>query len=327
MTAAAVQQRTEAWHELRRTSIGSSDLPVLAGLSPWKSEYELAMEKLGQMPVEVREGVDPRLVGELLEPGILELYRRQTGRQARKQHGVRTAAARPWAIASLDALTINEAPNRIVELKHSYAAKWRGDRIPEDVEIQVMWQLGVAGYQLADVCALVYGLPRVYEIAFDQSYFDDLVVLAERFRARLDAGLMPDPDGSDSARRAIAARYPVDDGNFLRPSDETNAIAREIRDAELEAKAASDREATAKNAMRAVLGEASGVGDLKVDGYSISWKASRATTTTDWESLARDIVAGDEDFLAAQIAHHTVTKPGSRRLLTRFDLGEEESPR
>jgi len=329
MTAPAIQQRSEAWHELRRVSIGSSDLPVLAGLSPWKSEYELAMEKLGQMPVEVREGVDPRLVGEILEPGILELYRRQTGRQAKQQHGVRTAAKQglPWAIASLDALTINEKPNRIVELKHSYAAKWRGNTLPEDVEIQVMWQMGVSGFDQADVCALVYGLPRVYELAFDPTYYQDLLVLASRFRARLDEGLMPDPDGSDSARRAIAARYPVDDGNFLRASDETNAIAREIREAELEAKAAANREATAKNAMRALLGEATGVGDLKVDGYQISWKASRESTTTDWEALARDLVAGDTDFLEKAIAQHTVTKPGSRRLLARFDLVEEESTR
>ena len=327
MTAPAIQQRTEAWHELRRVSIGSSDLPVLAGLSPWKSEYELAMEKLGQMPVEVREGVDPRLVGEILEPGILELYRRQTGRQAKRQHGIVRHAEMPWAIASLDALTVNERPNRIVELKHSYAAKWRGDRLPEDVEIQVMWQLGIARYQLADVCALVYGLPRVYELAFDQGYLDDLVTLASRFRARLDAGEMPDPDGSDSARRAIAARYPVDDGNFLPASDETNVIAREIREAELEAKEAANREATAKNAMRALLGAATGVGDLKVDGYQISWKASRDSTSTDWEAIARQMAVESPAVYTALLEQHTATKPGSRRLLTRFDLAEEESTR
>jgi putative phage-type endonuclease len=323
----AIQQRTQAWHELRRVSIGSSDLPVLAGLSPFKSEYELAMEKLGQMPVEVRDGVDPRLVGEILESGILELYRRQTGRQARRQHGVRSAArqGRPWAIASLDALTINEAPNRIVELKHSYAAKWRGNTIPEDVEVQVMWQLGTAGYELADVAALVYGLPRVYELAFDQSYYADLVVLAERFRARLATGLMPDPDGSDSARKAIAARYPIDDGSFLPASDETNLIAREIRDAEIDATAAVNRERTAKNAMRALLGEATGVGSLKVDGYQISWHAAGDTTRIDWEAIARLMEAENPEVYRLLLEEHSRTSSGSRRLLARFDLGQEES--
>jgi putative phage-type endonuclease len=323
VTAPAIQQRSQAWHELRRVSIGSSDLPVLAGFSPWKSEYELAMEKLGAMPPEVREGVDPRLVGELLEPGILELYRRQTGHQAKAQHGVRQHPDLPWAIASLDAVTINERPNRIVELKHSYAAKWRGDRLPEDVEVQVVWQMGVSGYWKADVCALVYGLPRIYELTYDPAYFDDLVRLAERFRAQLDAGQMPEPDGTDSARRAIVTRFPADDGTWLRPSDELVAIAHEIRDAEREAKAAADREATAKNAMRALLGEASGVGSFLIDGFEISHKRSKDSVTIAWQQVAEDLGAAlDERALPDAVASHTTTKPGSRRLLARFDQAE-----
>jgi putative phage-type endonuclease len=343
---AGVKQRTPEWHAARALSIGSSDLPVLVGLSSFKSEYELALEKAGQMPTEEAPagGMDPREVGTLMEPVLLELYRRNTGRRARRVHRLIAHPDHPWATASLDAETIGETPNRDVELKHSYSIRWSQKTLPEEVEVQVMWQMGVSGYRAADVMALVYGVPRVVPVDFDESYFADLLAIATSFRERTAAGILPKPDGSESARHALSTRFPADDGTFLPTSLETAAIAAELRDAKGGFAAAKGRLGTAENAVRAVLGDATGMGALEADGYRITWKRTSDRTATDWKAYATELeqelaFLNDASRLAtaglitaptydlAEIRErHTATTPGGRRLLATFANATEEEP-
>lgn len=335
MTVPAIKQRTPEWHELRRDSVTSSDMPVLVGLSPFKSEYELALEKTGQMPPEEEpaDGTDPREVGLLIEPVLLELYRRRTGRDAHRIHRTHIHRDIPWAAASLDAETIRERPNRIVELKHSSSIRWASKALPEDVEVQVMWQMGVAGIHHADVTALVYGQLRVIPIEFDESYFADLVAIATRFHERVEAGILPDPDGSDSARRALSTRFPSDDGTFLATSIETSAIAEELRQAKGELVAAKARLGTAENAVRAVLGDATGMGSLEADGYRITWKRTADVHRVDWKAyaLALEALVITEaphalEEVSATRDRNTETTPGGRRLLAKFADAPEEEP-
>jgi putative phage-type endonuclease len=341
-----IRQGTPEWLTWRRAEcrVGSTDIVALTGLSPWKSEYELAIEFQAQADPDVdvaleAETHDQREVGLLMEPVLLELYRRRTGRNARHVHRVLAMKERPWAVASLDAETQGERPNRLVELKHSWAVRWSTATLPEDVEVQVMWQLGVSGYPAADVMAMAHGVPRVVPIEFDQSYFDDLVAIAERFRERTLAGILPKPDGSDSARRAIQTRFPVDDGSFLPTSLETAAIAEELGVARADLAAAKNREGTAANAVRALLETATGMGTLEADGYRITHKRTADRTITDWKPYALDLeqvlqlVAEQSDDIAgaslsARVADvregHTHTEPGGRRLLAKFANASEQ---
>ena len=40
------------WHELRASSIGGSDVAALLGISPYKSKWQLWMEKSGKLEAE-----------------------------------------------------------------------------------------------------------------------------------------------------------------------------------------------------------------------------------------------------------------------------------
>ncbi len=51
MTALAIRQNSPEWLEARRLTIGSSDIPVIVGESPYKDAHTLAAEKLGLVPV------------------------------------------------------------------------------------------------------------------------------------------------------------------------------------------------------------------------------------------------------------------------------------
>lgn len=46
-TVIDVQQGTDDWHRFRRKHIGASDAPIILGVSPWRTPYQLWQEKLG----------------------------------------------------------------------------------------------------------------------------------------------------------------------------------------------------------------------------------------------------------------------------------------
>src|SRR5690348_18131132 len=142
--ALAVRQGTPEWLAARRLTIGSSDIPVIVGESPYKSAHTLAAEKLGLVEASVDDEQQELFdIGLLMQPTLLAIYERKTGRKVRAQHGWRTHREIPWATASLD----GEAPvKRIVEAKWTNAARWRkGERVPGDVQAQVQWQMFVVG--------------------------------------------------------------------------------------------------------------------------------------------------------------------------------------
>jgi len=68
---------TKEWHEDRRKGIGGSDSPVILGVSPFKSPYDLWREKIGE--VEPTEPTPPMLRGKYLEPIIAQIYQERTG--------------------------------------------------------------------------------------------------------------------------------------------------------------------------------------------------------------------------------------------------------
>src|SRR5689334_6309347 len=59
----ALLQNTSEWLEMRRNKIGASDAPVIMGVSPWKTPFQLWEEKLGigkekETTASMRRGID-----------------------------------------------------------------------------------------------------------------------------------------------------------------------------------------------------------------------------------------------------------------------------
>lgn len=68
-----------AWLQERRTGIGGSDAPVVLGISPWSSRYELYQVKIGA--IEPDSADEPwKELGRQLEPVVFRLLAMRTGR-------------------------------------------------------------------------------------------------------------------------------------------------------------------------------------------------------------------------------------------------------
>lgn len=277
--ALPIRQGTPAWEAARKATIGSSDIAVIAGESPHKSAYTLAAEKLGLIPEVLDESTRELMaIGHLMQPVLLELYERKTGRHPKAAPAWRQHRDLPWATASLD----GTAPvRRIVEAKWSHSKRWRsGEKVPGDVFVQVEWQLFVMGWDVADVVVLDFVTPRVETIERDDAVIADLHYLATDFRAYLERGELPPIDGSESTRSSLSARFPRDDGTWLPQAPELVELTRALAEARAAKKAADDTERSVGNALRAVLGEASGIEGL------VSFKKNADSTRINWPAIA-----------------------------------------
>jgi putative phage-type endonuclease len=78
------------WLAVRQGGIGSSDAAAAVGLSPYKSQLELWLEKTGRATTKAETtGMDdPCYWGTMLEPYVETAYQQKTGRKVRRVNAV-----------------------------------------------------------------------------------------------------------------------------------------------------------------------------------------------------------------------------------------------
>jgi len=95
-----LEQNTQEWLDYRRTRIGASDAPIIMGLSPWSTPYDLYKEKV--------EGIQKKQTwamnrGKELEPAARELFEKTMLVEVKPK--VVQSEVYPWMIASLDGIS------------------------------------------------------------------------------------------------------------------------------------------------------------------------------------------------------------------------------
>ncbi len=153
-------QNTPAWEEARRDSIGSSDLPVITGSSPFAnaSAYDLwawMTRRIDAIPVdeETQERYD---LGHAIEPVIADMYTAKYERPLRRVRRMLRHRDIEWATASLDRVSAVKGDRRIVECKWDPWARFSHEYegVPPYVIEQLQWQLLVTGYEAGEVAVL-----------------------------------------------------------------------------------------------------------------------------------------------------------------------------
>ena len=147
-TIVKLVQGSAEWHEHRRKYRNASETPVVLGVSPWQTPYQLFQHKLGLVEPEVTPAM---LRGTQLEPAARAAYEQLTG-----------LVMQPLVLldgeysASLDGLTLGG--ERILEVKCPVKGRdstlWatvEAGRLPEQYAWQVQHQLMVTRADVADV--------------------------------------------------------------------------------------------------------------------------------------------------------------------------------
>jgi putative phage-type endonuclease len=296
------------WLEVRKRGIGSSDAAAAVGLSPYKSQLELWMEKTGRAPAtNEHQGLeDPRFWGTLLEPYVALAYQQKTKRRVRKVNAVLQHPTYAFMRANIDREVVGCPDVQLLECKTAgeFGSRLWKDGVPEYVQLQVQHQLAVTGKDVADVAVLLCGQKlEIHRIARDEEVIARLVVLESRFWECVEAETPPPADGSESAARALRDLYQGNDTSLDFTGDSSMC---QIFDglaalrAELDAKERSAERL--KQTLQQAMGDAS--------------KASFANGVLTYRR-AKDGVSLDTKRLTAEhpeiTAQYMVTRPGSRR--------------
>ena len=156
------------------------------GLSPYKSQLKLWMEKTGRTPAsEEHQGLDdPRFWGTLLEPYVALAYQQKTERRVRKVNAVLQHPTYAFMLANIDREIVGCPDVQVLECKTAgeFGSRLWKDGVPEYVQLQVQHQLAVTGKDAADVAVLLCGQKlEIHRIPRDDDVIARLVVLESRF--------------------------------------------------------------------------------------------------------------------------------------------------
>ena len=150
----ALIQQTQEWLDFRKKMLGASDAPTIMEVSPWKTSYQLWLEKLDLIPSSYQSNAMRR--GIQLESEALLNFSLAVGVQVAPK--VMLHATVPYMMASMDG--ISDDGKIAVEIKcpgdkdHALASQ---GIVPEKYYPQLQHQL--------EVC----GLDKIYYFSFNKS--------------------------------------------------------------------------------------------------------------------------------------------------------------
>ena len=306
--ASTTELTREQWLDIRQLGIGSSDAAVAVGLSPYKSQLTLWLEKTARKAPEDISLKEAVLWGVELEPVLAQVYAKRTGYKVRRVNAVLQHPEHTFMLANLDREVVGhpDGPG-ILEIKtasyHS-APQWE-EGVPVAYQCQVLHQLAVTGHAWAEVAVLIGGQDfRIYRIERDEEKIRDLTERETQFWLQVTRNQQPEPDGSEDAGSALAWLFPRDDGETVDLSDspEFNQLFGELLHLREHKEEVELRESQIKQRLQATLGEATA--GLFADG-KITWKRSKDRLAPDLDRLGQD----HPDLLS----HYVKPVPGSRR--------------
>lgn len=177
---------TAKQRERRKSALGASDIPAVLGRDPFRSPYDLWLEKSGRTP---EEPDNSRFdVANALEPAILMLAEKKLGSKIVKP---KTTFTHPGGVilANVDGMVDEfKSGQPIVEAKSTCIDGGWGDpdtdQVPDRVLIQVQIQMACAGSKVAHVARLLgkFGFKfEMYRVLFDAELAAELIKRAHAF--------------------------------------------------------------------------------------------------------------------------------------------------
>ncbi len=167
-----IESYSKEWYEIRKNKIGASDAPIIMGVSPFTTPYQLWQQKLGiSEPIAMNKAMER---GHVLEEEAREQVEKLTGKKFPPK--VVFHPEYPWMMATLDGLEIEE--ETFLEIKcpgkkdHDIAKE---GKIPEKYFPQLQHQFAVTGLEKA-IYYSFDGEDGIYiEIKRDDKYIKSLI--------------------------------------------------------------------------------------------------------------------------------------------------------
>lgn len=275
------------WLANRRLGIGGSDAAGVLGLSPWTTPLKIYLEKRGE--IEGDEQTLPMEMGTLLEPVIIELFRRRTGQEVITGESIQNlvSARHTFMRANLDGM-VPGANRRIVEAKLASSDEQWGfpgsDEVPVQYGAQAQHQMAVTEIDVVEFAVLFvrFGIRELqtYTVERDDELIEMMVEREGEFWQRVIDGNPPEPTNPDDIR----LRWPTDTGREIEATEDIAQAWGELLAVRSTLKQATEREVELKSQIQSYMADAA---KLTAYGRTIAtWKQSKDSLVLDKDRLA-----------------------------------------
>ena len=290
----------DKWLEARKLGIGASDMPVILGLSPWKSILELHSEKTGETESEDLSDNEFIKWGNRLELPILQAYAEETGRPANHSGHLIRSIEHPWAQCTLDGITgADDHPLEgtgfqygwPLQIKNTSAFKaddW-ADGPPEQYVVQEHHEMLVTGAQKATIACLLGGNRLVWaDVERNEILIKKIIHHGEAFWRRVLDRRPPPPDGSEATKKALSRLHPRDNGKIVELAGDLRGAVESIRLCKAAIKEEEGNLRHWENQIKAAMGD-NQAACFAGGGPTITWRSSERAGYTVKPSTIRTL--------------------------------------
>lgn len=254
----------EDWLAERRHGVGSSDAPIILGLTSWSSRVRLHAEKTGKVGESFTD-TEKTAMGRRMEPVILELLVEALEGEGHKVEGglldgrLIKNQAKPWLRATCDAAIQVDGLGYTVEVKNSDRWEDWSEGPPPAYAVQCQHQMAVTGQARMLLCVLVRGwMLRWCWVDFDADlWVETIEPELAAFWTCVQTGDLPPIDASAETRKTLAQLFPASvKGEEVSLGGEWIDRDRQLVTLQATASAALDEVELIKNELRAEIGDA-----------------------------------------------------------------------
>lgn len=266
------------WLKWRRMGISGSDASVIAGVNPFRSIFDLWLDKTGQK--EPEEGESEYIYfGNVLEPVVRKEFMRRTGLKVRRKMAILQSGEYPFMLADLDGVIYEDGKLCIFEAKTASAYKreiWE-EGVPLEYQYQIQHYMAVTGAEKTYIAALVGGNTFLYhEVCRDEEMIRSIIRMEREFWENcVLAGEEPEADGSGATTDFLNERYGASNGKCVELPEEALQLCERYDELSSRIDELKEQKEAVTNKIKTYLkeNESGTVGERRID-----WKT--VTTTT-----------------------------------------------
>lgn len=207
-TVIDLKPNSQEWLDFRKNKIGASDVPIIMGISPWKTPLQLWEEKT----LNKTQAPNSAMIrGSRLESDALQWYNiKYWNLRGIFKTQILKSNEFPWAMCSLDGFLFYKETDlegkssefiEIVEIKcpgkESHSVALSG-HIPDYYYPQLQWQMWITGVKEMDYVSFDGEDGVVLKCQFNQDFFDRKIWPAViDFKECMDNGIPPKESDKD----------------------------------------------------------------------------------------------------------------------------------
>lgn len=262
----------EEWLDIRKKSIGGSEIAAVIGMNRWKTQFAVWAEKTGRIDSSVQQS-ESMYWGIVMESILRQEFSKRTGYAVKEAHYIFASIDNPFMTANIDGyVDLGNGEYAVLEIKTAgnYAESDWNDGCPIEYFCQVQHYLYITGMKKAFIAVLIGGNQFKYlEINRDEDTIQTIICCAKQFWNLVQTDIPPAVTDKDNS--ILATLYPTAKDVTVKMPKEYKDVLRQYTEAKQAIEVAKKAKEEAEAKLKVFMKDSD---TAVIDGYKISWKSS-----------------------------------------------------